>query len=80
MTWNENVMAADDQGNIGWWIPAAAAQPKRWDERLPFPGDGRAEWRGLLPVSQRPHVINPRRAGWRTGTTRRRSAGRSATA
>ena len=42
LTWNENLMAADDRGHIGY---------------------GRAEWRGFLPVKQRPHAIDPRK-GW----------------
>src|SRR4051794_7814759 len=64
VTWNENTMVADDQGNIDWWHPGLLpVRPKRWDERLPFPGTGRAEWRGFLRVSQRPHAINPKR-GW----------------
>jgi penicillin amidase len=61
VTWNENTTAADDQGNIGFWHPGLLPwKPRRWDERLPFPGDGRAEWRGVLPVKRRPHVINPK--------------------
>jgi acyl-homoserine lactone acylase PvdQ len=64
VSWNENTMVADDQGNIGWFHPGRLAKrPKRWDERLPFPGTGGAEWRGFLKVSQRPHVINPKQ-GW----------------
>jgi penicillin G amidase len=64
VTWNENTMVADDQGNIGWFHPGRLPnKPKRWDERLPFPGTGSAEWRGILKVSQRPHVINPKQ-GW----------------
>ena len=64
VTWNENTMVADDQGNIGWFHPGRLPnKPKRWDERLPFPGTGGAEWRGILKVSQRPHVINPKQ-GW----------------
>jgi penicillin amidase len=64
VTWNENVIAADDQGAIGYWHPGLhPLRPKRWDERLPYPGDGRAEWRGLLPRSRDPHVINPEQ-GW----------------
>ena len=64
VTWNENTMVADDRGNIGWFHPGRLPnKPKRWDERLPFPGTGAAEWRGILKVSQRPHVINPKR-GW----------------
>ncbi len=64
VSWNENTMVADDQGNIGWFHPGRLPnKPKRWDERLPFPGTGSAEWRGVLKVSQRPHVINPKQ-GW----------------
>ena len=44
VTWNENIMAADDKGNIGWWHPGRLPlRPKRWDERLPYPGTGNAE-------------------------------------
>jgi hypothetical protein len=64
VTWNENTMVADDAGNIGWWHPGLLPlRPRRWDERLPLPGNGRAEWRGFLKVSQRPQVVNPAR-GW----------------
>ena len=64
VSWNENTMVADDKGNIGWFHPGRLPKrPKRWDERLPYPGTGGAEWRGLLKVSQRPHVINPKQ-GW----------------
>ena len=64
VSWNENAMVADDQGNIGWWHPGRLPiRPKRWDERLPLPGTGNAEWRGFLRPSQRPHVINPDQ-GW----------------
>jgi penicillin amidase len=64
VSWNENTMVADDRGNIGWWHPGRLPiRPKRWDERLPLPGTGNAEWRGFLKPSQRPHVINPDQ-GW----------------
>ena len=60
LTWNENLMAADDRGNIGFWNPGLLpVRSKRWDERLPFPGTGSAEWKGLLPPNERPQVINP---------------------
>ena len=79
VTWNENVMATDSRGRIGYWHPGLhPLKPKRWDERLPFPGDGRAEWRGLLPRSKTPSVVDPKRnwlvnwnnvpsAGWTNG-------------
>ena len=64
LTWNENLMAADDQGNIGYWNPGLMPlRPKRWDERLPFPGTGAAEWAGFLKLRQMPQAINPKR-GW----------------
>jgi penicillin amidase len=70
LSWNENLMAADDRGNIGYWHPGLLpVLPKNWDERLPLPGDGQAEWRGFLPVSARPHVVDPQQhwlANWNT--------------
>ena len=75
VTWNENVIAADSNGDIGFWHPGLhPLRPKRWDERLPYPGDGRAEWRGLLPRSKTPHVINPEQ-GWVTNWNNPPSAG-----
>ena len=79
VTWNENVMAVDSAGRIGYWHPGLhPLRPKRWDERLPFPGNGRAEWRGLLKRAKTPHLVNPERnwlvnwnnvpsAGWTNG-------------
>jgi hypothetical protein len=64
VTWNENVMAADSAGNVGYWHPGLhPLRPRNYDERLPFPGDGRAEWRGLLDRARTPRVVNPRQ-GW----------------
>ncbi|MDX6583982.1 MAG: penicillin amidase [Solirubrobacterales bacterium] len=75
VTWNENVIAADDHGEIGYWHPGLhPLRPLRWDERLPYPGDGRAEWRGLLPRGRTPHVIDPEQ-GWLTNWNNLPSAG-----
>ncbi|HEX6391297.1 MAG TPA: penicillin acylase family protein, partial [Solirubrobacteraceae bacterium] len=64
VTWNENIMAADSQGNIGYWHPGLVqVRPSRWDQRLPLPGTGEAEWAGFVPRSRMPHVINPKQ-GW----------------
>ena len=64
VSWNENLMAADDQGHIGYWHPGLLpVLSKQWDERLPYPGTGEAEWSGFLPVDQRPHTIDPKQ-GW----------------
>ena len=65
VTWNENILAADDKGHIGYWHPGLhPLRDPRWDERLPLPGDGRAEWRGLLPRARDPHVIDPPGRNW----------------
>ncbi len=64
VTWNENVMAADSAGNIGYWHPGLFQQrPKGWDDRLPYPGTGEAEWPGLVDRTTTPRVINPKQ-GW----------------
>jgi hypothetical protein len=64
VTWNENVTAVDSDGHLGYWHPGLLPlKPLKYDERLVYPGTGDAEWRGFLKVSQRPHVIDPKR-GW----------------
>ena len=64
LTWNENTLVADDAGHIGWWHPGRLPRrAKRWDERLPLPGTGQAEWRGMLPFKALPKVIDPTQ-GW----------------
>jgi penicillin amidase len=64
LTWNENLLVADDGGHIGWWHPGRLPlRPRRWDERLPLPGTGQAEWRGVLPFKALPKVIDPKQ-GW----------------
>lgn len=64
VTWNENVMAIDSKGNIGYWHPGLfQLRPKGWDDRLPYPGTGEAEWPGLLDRTRTPRVINPKQ-GW----------------
>jgi acyl-homoserine lactone acylase PvdQ len=61
VTWNENVIAADSRGDIGYWHPGLhPLRPKNYDERFPYPGTGQAEWRGLLPRKKTPHVIDPK--------------------
>jgi acyl-homoserine lactone acylase PvdQ len=84
VTWNENVIAADDGGNIGYWHPGLhPLRPRRYDERLPYPGTGQAEWRGLLNRRKTPRAINPRQGylfnwnnmpsvGWTNGDTEAR--------
>ena len=82
VTWNENVIAADDRGNIGDRHPGLhPLRPRNSDKRLPYPGTGEAEWRGLLSPRKTPQVINPRQgyviSGKRAlgGLDRRRRSG-----
>ncbi len=64
VTWNENIMAADSAGSIGFWHPGLLQiRPSKWDQRLPLPGTGEAEWPGLVAREKLPRVINPKR-GW----------------
>ena len=50
VSWNENTMLADDQGNIAWYHPGRLPiRPKRWDERLPLP---RHRQRGVARLPQ----------------------------
>ena len=60
---NQNFVAVDDQGNIGWYpygrIPnrpwASLAQPS-W---APVSGDGTAEWSGFIDKADLPQLSNP---------------------
>ena len=64
-SWTENILAADDQGHIGFWHPGLyPLRNVNWDERLPLPGDGSAEWNGLLPRTKDPQVIDPPGQNW----------------
>jgi penicillin amidase len=90
VTWNENVIAADSRGNIGYWHPGLhPLRPRNFDERFPYPGTGEAEWRGLLNRRKTPHSINPPQGylfnwnnmpslGWTNGDgeSRERTSGR----
>lgn len=52
---------ADGDGNIGY--AHTGAYPRRrdgHDPRLPVPGTGEWDWRGLLPFSTNPQIYNPR--------------------
>ncbi|HZB45821.1 MAG TPA: penicillin acylase family protein, partial [Pyrinomonadaceae bacterium] len=55
---SHNFIYADQKGNIAYWQAGdVPLRPAGFDPRLPFPGDGSAEWPGaLLPI---PTSINP---------------------
>ena len=55
---SENIVYADDQGNIGEHSIGLAPR-KTWTGLLPVPGDRGYEWTGFLPSSALPHSYNP---------------------
>lgn len=59
----ENQVAADTDGNIGWFPGGRTPVRENWDGLLPVPGDGRYEWDGYLHQSNLPREVNPDR-GW----------------
>ena len=64
VTWNENTMYADADGNIAYWHPGL--HPRRragGDQRLPQPGTGEFDHLGMLTFAETPQIINPDQ-GW----------------
>ena len=57
---SENIVYADDQGNIGEHSIGLAPLRKNWTGLLPVPGDGGYEWSGFVPSSELPHFFNPK--------------------
>lgn len=55
---------ADASGNIG-YVHSGAYPARRpgHDPRLPVPGTGEWDWKGLLPFSTNPQIYNPKQ-GW----------------
>lgn len=64
ITSSNNFVAADVDGNIGYWLSGRI--PKRhpkWDPRLPTPGTGEYDWRGLTVATDLVSSVNPPE-GW----------------
>jgi len=64
VTTSHNWFCASRSGDIGFWF--CGLTPIRHpavDPRLPTPGDGDREWRGILPFARMPHIVNPK-SGW----------------
>ncbi len=64
ITSSNNFVAADADGNIGYWL--SGRMPKRhpkWDPRLPTPGTGEYDWRGLTVATDLVSSVNPPE-GW----------------
>ncbi|HKD01115.1 MAG TPA: penicillin acylase family protein [Terriglobales bacterium] len=56
---SENIVYADDQGNIGEHSIGLSPLRKNWNGLLPVPGAGGFEWTGFVPSSELPHFFNP---------------------
>ncbi len=56
---SSNLVYADQSGNIGWVLSAAAPLRHNWDGLLPVPGDGRYEWDGFVAPEHLPYLFNP---------------------
>ncbi|MDG1995012.1 MAG: penicillin acylase family protein, partial [Emcibacteraceae bacterium] len=59
----ENMIWADEMGNIGWQSVGLTPVRFGWDGSLPIPGNGEYEWAGYVPIKQMPHLTNPKN-GW----------------
>ena len=55
----ENMIWADRSGTIGWQAVGIAPIRTHWSGLVPVPGDGRYEWKGFLPIKEKPHAVNP---------------------
>ncbi|MBV9292131.1 MAG: penicillin acylase family protein [Frankiales bacterium] len=70
VAWNENIVAADSHGNIGYWHPGRYLRRAAGvDQRFPLDGRGAQDPRGFLPYREMPHVVNPAAgfvANWNT--------------
>ena len=56
----QNIVFADDGGNIGYWCTGAIPIRKGFTGMYPLNGSTSAtNWSGFIPFNQLPHVINP---------------------
>ena len=55
----ENMIWADQEGNIGWQAVGIAPLRRNFSGMVPVPGDGRFEWDGYLPIIVKPNAYNP---------------------
>ncbi|ALN71237.1 penicillin acylase family protein [Aureimonas sp. AU20] len=56
-----NHVAADTNGDIGWFTAGFTPRRLNWHGLLPVPGDGTHEWDGFLAPEELPHAFNPER-------------------
>jgi penicillin amidase len=59
---NQNIVYADAEGNIGYYIFGSIPVRQGYDGSMPMPGwTGQYTWAGTIPFDQQPHVYNPSR-------------------
>jgi penicillin amidase len=55
-----NVVYADVEGNIGYWVTGKVPVRAKGDGSIPAPGwSGEYEWVGEVPFAEMPHAFNP---------------------
>jgi penicillin amidase len=78
---HQNVVFADADGNIGYWMAGRVPVRRGGDGLLPQPGwTGEADWTGWLSFDQHPHVLNPAEGFVVTANNRQLPAGSGYTA
>ena len=56
----QNLVYADEKGNIGYQMPGDVPIRKKGDGRFPVPGwTGEYDWTGFVPFDQLPYAFNP---------------------
>lgn len=55
----ENMVWADNKGNIGWQATGIAPIRRGFSGLLATPGNGSRDWAGYLPILKRPNDLNP---------------------
>ncbi len=59
---SQNIVYADAQGNIGYYIFGSIPVREGYDGSMPMPGwTGEFTWASTIPFEQKPHVYNPSR-------------------
>ena len=57
---SENIVYADNEGNIGEHSVGLAPLRQNWTGLLPVPGVGHFEWSGFVATAELPHSFNPK--------------------
>lgn len=61
LTTAHNFLVATKSGDIGYWFCGRyPLRAKGYDARLPAPGTGESEWRGMMKFDALPHSLNPK--------------------